>query len=352
MIRFRAALTALALLAAGTAIGARPAPTPAGISIRNAEDLAPLPGGRWVIASSMAGPSGSGALYAVDAATGRSVRLYPDSRDPREHETPACGRGVEPSAFAPHGLAFWPVSRGGGTLYVVNHGERESIEIFTILPGRTPASPPYIRWEDCTRAPKEQMQNSVAVTAGGTLYVTLTPDYRQGSDLEDHAENAVGAVWSWHPTRGWRPVPGSEMAGPNGIVATPDGRRLYVSSWPKREIVELTLGPDGTSRRTLDVDFLPDNLRWAGDGTILAAGHRGAVSDVVDCYMSAKGDCALPSTVAVIDPVAFRVRCARPVAASFATVAAPVGGEVWIGTARGSRITRIAATTVKGPRCG
>jgi len=347
MNRFRAAFAAFALLATTAA-----APPKAITGIPNAEDLAPLPGGRWVIASGMTGGAArSGALYAIDSLTGRSVRLYPGGRGPSGHETPACGAQVAPGAFAPHGLAFWPVSQGGGTLYVVNHGERESIEIFTILPGPKPSAPPFIRWEDCTRAPRGQMQNSVAATRDGTLYVTLTPDYQPGTDLEEHAENALGAVWSWHPARGWRPVPGSEMAGPNGILAAPDGRRLYVDAWPKRQVVELTLGTEGARRRTLDVPFLPDNLRWAGDGTILAAGHRGAVADVVACYVSAQGECALPSSIARIDPTTFTLRCVRPIAAPFATVATPVGRELWIGTARGSRITRVPATILSGPRC-
>jgi sugar lactone lactonase YvrE len=349
MIRLSAAILAIALLATGTL--ARAPATPS-IALRNAEDMAPLPGGRWVIASSMAGgPARSGALYAIDARTGRATRVYPDPTSPRTYETPGCGREVPADVFTPHGIAFRPEAGSYGTLYVVNHGGRESIEIFSLRPGATATLPPRLRWDDCTRAPKGQLQNAVAPTRDGTLYVTLTPMPEPAGDLEDHAEHAIGAVWSWHPARGWRPVPGSEMAGPNGIIATPDGRRLYVAAWPSGEIVELSLGADGATRRTLLPGFLPDNLRWNGDGTILAAGHLGNVADVVRCYVSIQGECVIPSAIAAIDPVSFTVRCSRSTGLSLATVAAPVGRELWIGTARGTRILRLPAASLLGARC-
>ena len=73
----------------------------------NAEDLAPLPGGRWVIASSMAGGAeASGRLLAIDTSTGRSTTLYPNGQDEAGKGDPSCDAQVAPAAFKPHGIAL------------------------------------------------------------------------------------------------------------------------------------------------------------------------------------------------------------------------------------------------------
>jgi hypothetical protein len=324
------ALLALANPAAGEDRGA--------ISIPNAEDLAVLDE-QWVIASSMAGGGRSaGHLAAISSDDGAVHRLYPGAGTTARSLTPACSQPVDEKTFQPHGIALGRKD-GRQQLYVVNHGARESVEFFAIQPGAVPR----LEWTGCAILPQGAFANSVAVASDGTLYGT-----NMGKPLDGSPQTSPmgGDIISWRAERGWQTVAGSAVFGPNGMLVSPDDRRLYIASWPGRELVELTPGDSGTARRTLKLSFLPDNLRWSPAGTILATGHLTSPKTVEECYMSPRPHCTIPSAMAEVDPVALTARCTRPVTIDMATTAIQTKGETWIGTARGDHIQRI-----KDPVC-
>jgi sugar lactone lactonase YvrE len=312
------------------------APPSRALHLDNAEDLASVAGSPWVIASSMAGGAqAQGSLAAIDARDGTIRRLYPESgvndtpSDPGVRDCPGMPAA---DTFKPHGIAYVPKGKTGGRLYVVNHGARESIEFFDVV--LTPA--PRLHWVGCAIVPPGAFGNGVAAVADGTLYMT-----NMGRPLDGSAplSDMGGQVVAWHAGQGWRTVPDSAILAPNGIVATADGSQIYVASWSSSAVFALT--PDGKApRRALRLDFLPDNLRWSDRGTILAVGHRTSIKAVRDCYISPAERCTIPSAMAEIDPARMTVRCTRPVALDMATVALPVGRELWIGTARGDHISR------------
>ncbi|MDB5686986.1 MAG: hypothetical protein JWR77_1575 [Rhizorhabdus sp.] len=300
--------------------------------VYNAEDLAPLEGGRWVLASSMAGgqrPSGS--ILAIDVRTGKASTLYPNADKAAAPAPPGCPGPVAADAFKPHGIALHK-----NRLYVVNHGGRESIEIFDV----DQTKEPKLRWVGCAVFPAGGFGNGVALTADGTLYATNMGLPMDGSKA---VSPMGGDVLSWSATQGWHTVPDSQMFGPNGLLVTPDGSKLYVAAWPAGELVELSLTEAGTTRRTLKLPFLPDNVRWSKTGAILVAGHRTSPETVAECYMSTRAQCEIPSTIAEIDPASLTISCQRDVDLGLATVAANVGEETWVGTARGDRISRLPA---------
>lgn len=304
----------------------------------NAEDLAPLPGGRWVIASSMAGGAeASGRLLAIDTSTGRSTTLYPNGQDEAGKGDPSCDAQVAPAAFKPHGIALVTPQDGEARLYVVNHGGRESIEIFSLRSDGAPK----LRWIGCVMSPKGLTANSVAALPDGRLFVTNMGRPIDGS--EPLSADMGGEVASWSAARGWQSVPGSALVAPNGLLASPDGSRLYVASWSGKAVIELTPGADGTKRRTAALDMLPDNLRWSDRGTILVGGQSASVQGVIDCYLSTRTPCAIPSAIAEIGLQDFTAICHRAVRLGMATVAAQVGREIWVGTTRGDSIERLTS---------
>jgi sugar lactone lactonase YvrE len=312
------------------------APSPRDLRLDNAEDLALVTGSPWVVASSMAGGAhAQGALAAIDRRDGTIRRLYPEggiTDTPGGGSVGDCPGMPAAQTFQPHGIAYVAKGEAGGRLYVVNHGGRESIEFFDLA--LTPT--PRLRWAGCTIVPTGARGNGVAAVADGTLYMT-----NMGRPLDGSAplSDIGGEVVAWRADRGWRTVPGSAIAAPNGIVATADGGQIYVASWSGGAVVALT--PDGNAPpRALRLDFLPDNLRWSDRGTILAVGHRTSAKAVRDCYASRAARCTIPSAMAEIDPARLAVRCTRAVALDMATVALPVGRELWIGAARGDRIIR------------
>jgi hypothetical protein len=328
---------ALAIAAASFGIAQAKTP-PKPIAISNAEDLIALPGGKWIIASSMTGgPVETGALYAIDSKTAKPTKLYPTS-GAASREAKGCGKEVAANQFAGHGVSFVPNATGGGVLYVVNHGGRESVEIFDLAPGKKTSAPPKLTWTGCVVAPAGVMQNSVAALPSGAFFVTVTPNEALGV-LK--TSPVYGDVRAFSPTGGWSAVPESEMPFPNGIVASPDGSKLYIGSWAGTKLIELTLG-ERPVRRALKVNFMIDNLRWGADGSLLAAGHdANAKQAITDCYYTKNASCPVEAFAARIDPAALNVVCEMRAGPTFRTVAINVGDEVWMGSARGPSILRL-----------
>jgi len=303
------------------------------VDILNAEDLALLDGGAWVLASSMRGGLQSqGGIYAIEVHSGRKQPIYPRGGD--TGSTPDCPAPVPAEAFAPHGIALHKAANGDTHLYVVNHGDRESIEIFAVEQVDTPG----LRWLGCIPVPAGAYGNAVAVAANGRVFMT-----NMGTPIDGSAAPSPlgGDVLSWTTAGGWRTVPDSAIIGPNGLLVSPDGQELYVASWPEAELIKLGLAEEGTTRAVVALPMLPDNLRWRDNGNILATGHRASVATVTQCFRS-EGHCnhRIPSAVAEIDPRSLEVLCDEEIGQSMATVAIDVGAEQWLGTARGQTILR------------
>lgn len=327
------AAIALAIMLPAGAAATEPAIGP----IANAEDLAPLPGGKVVLASSMAGgPHASGLLAAIDVQTGAIRTLYPRDGAVGAAVTPACPQPVAPGAFKPHGIAVQTKPDGQRILLVVNHGGRESIEMFALSGG----DKPDLQWIGCAILPPGLFGNAVTATPDGTIYMSnMGTPLAGGSAIS----RMGGDVVSWRPETGWRTVPGSEIEAPNGLIASPDGKTLYVGSWTGSTVVELGIGGATTTRRSLKTPFLVDNLRWSSAGTIFATGHTATAKEVETCYVSTNATCSIASAMAEIDPAKLTIRCEQAVPFDIATTAVNVGDAIWLGTARGNGIARLTA---------
>jgi sugar lactone lactonase YvrE len=144
-----------------------------------------------------------------------------------------------------------------------------------------------------------------------------------------------GALWEWHPAGGWRKVPGSEAAGANGLEISEDGRWLYVAAWGSQSFFRLSRGEAKAAREEVPLGFRVDNIRWARDGSILAAGQGGAPG-------------AQATIVVKIDPKTLAVRevLRRADVAGFSagTVAVEVGRDYWVGSFRGDRLAIFPAS--------
>lgn len=310
--------------------------------IVNAEDMAVLTGSHWVLASSMAGGSHQqGAIVAVHTGNEEHYQLYPSEKTQTGHST-ACQDEVPADQFSPHGMSLIADSSGALQLYVVNHGGRESIEWFNVFL----RPKPQLQWRGCVVLPAGAMANAVAATESGQLYVTTT-----GRPLDGSKPLTLfgGEVLSWEVDTGWQAVANSKVAAANGIVVSADGNRLYVASWIEREVVLLDI--NNQRRQSIPLPFLADNLHWNSDGRILVTGQQTTAEVVMQCYTSTQDHCTIPSAIAVIDPVSLAVPCVVPVAQNMATVAVPVGNQLWLGTARGDTIYRLPAARVAMAQC-
>src|SRR5215510_10336946 len=295
------------------------------------EDLAVVPGGAWLISSGMAA---NGAIRLINLRDKTTTAIFPTAT-PRERwdkkTYAACPGPIDPAeqaAFRAHGLYLRDGGNRPHTLFVVHHGNRESIEVFE-FDGR--ATPPALTWVGCAVAPDPIGLNSVVgLPDGGFATTNFSP---RGQDAATRTRMMAGEnnaeVWEWHTGSGWKIIPGSESAGPNGLEISKDGKFLYIGGWGSQSVIRLSLGQTPVKRDMVGVGFRVDNVRWAPDGTLLAAGQGGTAPMQM-------------SNVARVDPgtLRFTQLVNYPNSDVFAsgTVAIQVGSELWVGSVRGDRI--------------
>jgi hypothetical protein len=303
------------------------------------EDLVVVPGSEWVIASGDAAP---GAITLINVRQKTTTALYPSAAlkqrlDAKTYDS--CPGPIDPDEkdkFRAHGLYLRPGRNSVHTLYVVHHGNRESIEVFEF---NARATAPALTWVGCAVAPDPIGLNSVvALPEGGfaaTNFQARGPARGRSNML---AGEKNGELWEWHTGSGWKIVPGSEASGANGIEISKDGKWFYMGGWGNQSFIRFSRGQTPVKRDEIPVGFRLDNLRWAPDGSLLAAGQE----------MAATGGFAnATSHVVKIDPNTLKVReiIRYPFndVFNFATVAIQVGKEIWVGSVRGDKVARFPA---------
>ena len=311
--------------------------------VAGAEDLVALPGTPWIVTSGLAHGDQPGGLLLIDRAAKSVAELLP--RDtfasrPDTRSFPGCPGPFERSRFSAHGLNLRAASDGGpATLYVINHGEREAVEVFE-LDASSPR--PHLTWIGCVPAPAHSSANGVAPLPGGGLAVTLmtAPEYfSEPSDAmrqeawipKFEAAEITGHVARWTPGGGWQKLAGTEASVPNGIEASADGRWLWVAHWAERRVVRVPLWAGGPTSE-LALDFMPDNVRWGDDGQLWVTGATGSPADYFACW--AEPGCKNDYALTRIDPRSLtQTRVPHPPTLPVfgeATTALKAGAEVWI----------------------
>ena len=295
------------------------------------EDLVLLPGSQWIVAGAFAGTGGINLINVRD----HSMHLAfpgPASRERLDAKTyntcPGPPDAGDKAKFATHGLALRSGRNSTHTLYAVHHGGRESIEVFEV---DARAKVPVLTWVGCAVAADPIGLNSVvALPEGGFI---ATDFLARGIDAAGRGRMLAGenngALWEWHTATGWKMVPGSEAAGANGLEISKDGKTLYVAAWGSQSFFRLSRGQTPVKRDSVPLGFRVDNIRWAPDGSIFAAGQGGVAP-------------MQTSNVVKIDPATLKVQelIRHPNTTEFGngTVAVQVGKEIWVGSFRGDRI--------------
>ena len=295
------------------------------------EDLVPVPGSEWVLSSGMAA---NGAIRLINVRDRTTTTLFP-SATPRERldkkTYDSCPGPIDLSErekFRAHGLYLSAGRNSVHTLWVVHHGTRESIEVFEFDARPKPAT---LTWIGCAVAPDPIGLNSVVgLPDGGFVTTNFSP---RGTDAAGRARMMAGEnngeVWEWHTGTGWKIVPGSESAGANGLEISKDGKWLYIGGWGTQSVIRLSRGQTPAKKDAVGLGFRVDNLRWAPDGGLLAAGQGGTAPSQT-------------SNVAKVDPNTLKfqelVRYPYSDAFSLGTGAIQIGKEIWVASARGDRI--------------
>jgi sugar lactone lactonase YvrE len=131
-------------------------------------------------------------------------------------------------------------------------------------------------------------------------------------------------------------VPGTQLSGDNGLLASPDGRTLYVNAYGTKEVWKVPLnGKDKPVKAK--VEFNPDNLRWYDNGQILVTGQ----------FRNPANPGPTDWGVARLDPETMfaGTLLTAPGMTEFdnATTAVKAGNMLWLGTFKGDRIAYMPA---------
>jgi hypothetical protein len=305
------------------------------------EDMLRLGDSDWVVTGNMGNDDwAEGGFYAVRIGDKAFRAITPELSRPAEPAYHGCPGAPDPKLLSAHGIALRARAQGEYTLYAVNHGGRESVEVFDV---RVSAEGPALTWTGCIVLPAEHEANSVAPLPDGGIVVTI-PHLPSSSQ---------GAVLRWAPGGSWTEVPGTRFQGDNGILVSPDGTRLYVNEYFNNRVHEVPLGGAATPPRSVELGFHPDNVRFAPDGAILVTGHPNYLAVVGLCGFVLK--CGIGTEVARIDPATFQAATLFKRGAnetfSAGTSAIVVGDELWIGSfvSRALLIVPLTQTSSSGP---
>jgi hypothetical protein len=313
--------------------------------VTNVADLAQAGDTKWVIGSDLPNtrdPQGSFYLFDTGKKTAVAVPpakilIRPDKKTWRD-----CPGPVDLRHFSPHGL---DLTRSGGThptLYVVNHGGRQAVEVFILdLSKRRPV----FTWKGCIIAPQGFWPGAVASLPDGGIVVTSLWDPADPDPAGKLGNGQPeGAVAEWHPGRGWSRIVGSEgMSGPNGVIVSPDGKDIYVAEWAGRRIARISRRSNPPVVDRVAVGMLPGNLRWAPSGTaVFAGGQDATVQQVLACWDSNAVNCELPFKVYRMDPATLGltevVESGVYGVLGAGTGAIQVGTRIWVSSFRADRI--------------
>lgn len=314
--------------------------------LQSPEDLERLPGGRELLVSEFGGlASGPGRLSALDMKSRAVRRLYPENALRGEKKWGDAGCPREPGAeFSPHGIHLSRRSDGQWQLLVVNHGGRESIEIFALEHARTGVA---LAWRGCVPAEGDAFLNDVvALPDGGFLVTVMMKRGDSGALARAYRGEHTGYVLRWHPQAGWSRLPGSDGAMPNGIQTDARARYAFVAATGSNEVIKLSL-PDG-ARLGAAATAHPDNLSWTRDGRLLATGMNDLGDlTVLRCDTGDEPECFVPSHVDAIDPQTLRVR--RLFAYGNrelhpASIGLLVGPRLYVGSYAGDRLLEVTLT--------
>ena len=312
---------------------------------QNPEDLALAPDGRLLV-SQFGGLTDArpGNLAIYDPHSRELKVLFPPSNSVSSGESIAqWGEGDCPfpdtKAFAPHGIDIELRNDGRRALAAINHGGRESVELFEVFDNGD------LAWRGCVLAPEEGFFNDVVLLRDGGFWVTHM--FPKSSGIWSVIKSSVGIdtgwVYAWTPGAGFSKVPGSDAPFPNGIEKSADERHLYLNTSSAAGIRKIN-ATTGALLATRELAPL-DNSTWSEDGRLLVASLLGTPADQIACQTLEQGTCGMSFEILAVDPedLTTEVLIANegpPMGG--VTVALQRNGVFYLGTFAGDRLGIVA----------
>ncbi|HEX5430610.1 MAG TPA: SMP-30/gluconolactonase/LRE family protein [Bryobacteraceae bacterium] len=311
---------------------------------RSPEDLELTPDNKYLIVSQfVSGGAAKGAgLSLFDISKGTFSPISISAHQRKDWGDPACP-GPVGDKLSPHGISLSKRANGTMQLYVVNHGGRESIEMYELKPARGSWD---LVWHGCVVSAKDF--NDVAAMPDGGFAATHPTSLRaKGDNSNLFSGQPSGWVVRWTAGKGEVELPGTRTGYPNGVLVASDNRTVYFNAWTAKEVHRYDLQ---TQKETgvVKLDFMPDNITWTQRHQVLAAGVKGVRGD---CPPGSKEPCMQGFGVAEIAASRTGPLKAQTVFDSHGkgamisgvSVALQAGNALYIGAFQGNRIVKIGS---------
>ena len=310
------------------------------------EDIAPLDDNRHLLLAHFGGMfHGTGSLSLFDTQTELLTPLLPQKNGSVDVSTADWG-DVDCAApdfdqFRPHGTHLHQRVDGRWRYLVVNHGERETIEMFELVGEGAQSS---LGWRGCIEpAPETFMNDVVGLPNGDVIYTRML--HTAGTLVEQLLSVAgfdTGELWRWNQASGLRRLPGTEANQPNGLEVSSDGRHVFANMYMTQELWKVDVD-SGEVVATASVTR-PDNSAWGSDGRLWVASHSDSIPNMLACAGQQDTACGARFEIVAVEPETMATETIfehRGPPMGAATVAVPQGGRIYMGSFVGDRLISI-----------
>lgn len=313
---------------------------------QNPEDLAPLPGGEALLVSEYGAMEGgkAGRLVLLTLASEERSVLYRGgaAAKPTAGWGDAACPGAPSEAFSPHGIDLAARPDGTLVLAVVQHGGRESIELFEVSGS---GSEWAVDWRGCIVAPEDAWLNEVVLLSDGGLLTTHMMSRAAGIEqMQVESTEPTGWLYEWNASDGFREVPGTKGRMPNGLEVSADETTIFLNLTLEGAVRRIDRA-SGEATGSAAVAS-PDNTTWSPDAKELWVASLQPIDPEAfeECQKRERGACPLPFRIVAVDPASLETRVVfdgegSPMGAG--TVGLGVGDDLFVGSFSGDRVLRV-----------
>jgi hypothetical protein len=317
--------------------------------VNNVEQLISIDGTRWAVGSSAAGgPAKLAPVYFLNLDTRQATALDPTTVTLAEDKAayPGCSGPPDFANLQSLGIDYEKVN-GKDVLTVISHGGGFTIQRFAMS---FTGSLPTLSWIGCVLPPDSRFWPDAAASLpdGGmivtSLYDPTDPDFVNALV----SGKPYGRLAEWHAESGWKDIYPGILAGPNGVILSPDNQTLFVANWSGKRVTRIDRRSGATA--TVDLAMLVDNLAWNADHTkVLAGGQTDTIQQGFGCAGSKTDvNCNINFAVYEVDPTTMAKKTIiGPTVLGVmggGTGALQDGGTLWLTSYRSDRIARIPYT--------